>query len=374
MNHFGKINENLNRLQRMEGRQSVKPREEYNPFMDKHFNADKLEQNEIQCRGQSYAKLPKMSDRVFMRDCVPEGVTLTRELDETDIAFLADRYRDEETGGMHDEVVVIGSDISSFLAGMMLVGEHYHEYFDISGRLVNDPLQRRMAQEAKEKAEREQREAEKRKKAKKTRKTDAENGSGDLTSQHVSGERTVDEIKAAVLEKEKELDRKLREVEEEKQKLLAQEEENRQLAKELRRAKERLDEIRDERLFNLDDKLSQHVELMHSMLNSFSNTIDVMAKRKPNSLMSLRQIRTVNEILAQLQYFFSTSSAGDYLHLAEEPREDDLEHYPGTTYGEMSLLIDTYLSTYNAFTRDHLYQRDAYNPGKEAESGETAES
>lgn len=119
---------------------------EYNPFEDRKFRVDKLEKNEITVRGKSYAKLPKMPGRVFMRDSVPEGVTLTRELEDDDIAFLADRRVDDETGKNHDEVVVIGKDISFFLDGMMLVGEHYHEYFDINGRLVVDPMQRHVGE------------------------------------------------------------------------------------------------------------------------------------------------------------------------------------------------------------------------------------
>lgn len=115
---------------------------DYNPFEDRKFRVDKLEKNEITVRGQSYAKLPKMPGRVFMRDSVPEGVILTQNLENDDIAFLADRWVDDETGENHDEVVVIGKDISFFLDGMMLVGEHYHEYFDINGRLVVDPMLR----------------------------------------------------------------------------------------------------------------------------------------------------------------------------------------------------------------------------------------
>lgn len=115
---------------------------EYNPFEDRKFRVDKLEKNEITVKGKSYAKLPKMPGRVFMRDSVPEGVTLMQDLEDDDIAFLADRRVDDETGENHDEVVVIGKDISFFLDGMMLVGEHYHEYFDRNGRLVVDPMLR----------------------------------------------------------------------------------------------------------------------------------------------------------------------------------------------------------------------------------------
>ena len=71
---------------------------EYSPFTDPTFDADRLEKNEIRVGKQIYARLPKMPGRIFTRDSVPEGVTLTQELSENDIAFLADRYADEETG------------------------------------------------------------------------------------------------------------------------------------------------------------------------------------------------------------------------------------------------------------------------------------
>ena len=116
---------------------------EYNPFTDPTFDADRLEKNEIRVGKQIYARLPKMPGRVFTRDSVPEGVTLTQELAENDIAFLADRYTDEATGETHDEVVVIGQDISFALEGMMLIGRHYHAYFDTDGNLIADPLQQR---------------------------------------------------------------------------------------------------------------------------------------------------------------------------------------------------------------------------------------
>lgn len=115
---------------------------EYNPFTDQNFHVDKLEKNEIDVRGKTYAKLPKLPGRIFTRESVPEGVNLTQELEADDIAFLADRCVDEETGEIHDEVVVIGKDISFALDGMMLVGKHYHEYFDVNGRLLVDPMQR----------------------------------------------------------------------------------------------------------------------------------------------------------------------------------------------------------------------------------------
>ena len=83
------------------------------------------------------------------------------------------------------------------------------------------------------------------------------------------------------------------------------------------------------------------------------------AKRRPDTLMRQKQIRAINEILDELRSFFAGSEAEDYLHLAEESREDDLEHYPGTTYGEMDILLAAYHHTVFAFRCEKLYEKDS---------------
>ena len=83
------------------------------------------------------------------------------------------------------------------------------------------------------------------------------------------------------------------------------------------------------------------------------------AKRRPDALMRLTQIRAINEILDELRHYFAGSESENYLHLAEEPREDDLEHHPGTTYGEMDILLAAYRWTIHAFRYNSLYANDS---------------
>lgn len=63
--------------------------------------------------------------------------------------------------------------------------------------------------------------------------------------------------------------------------------------------------------------------------------------------MTLKQIRTINEILKELKDFFRGSESEDYLHLAEEP--DPNQGNPGTTNSEMALLLGAYQYTISAF-------------------------
>ena len=94
------------------------------------------------------------------------------------------------------------------------------------------------------------------------------------------------------------------------------------------------------------------------IIRQYSSAVEAMKSFKPLFPNQMQVFRMVNEILKELKYYFETSSAADYLHLAEEPREDDLEHHPGTTYGEMSLLLDAYDSVLTAFRLDRLYAKD----------------
>ena len=342
-NSFHTINSNLEVLENQKNRNTGTSRKPYNPLEDPNFDVNQLEENEITAGTMTLTKIPKMPGRISNHtaaDGTPE------------IRFLADRYRDEETGETRDEEVVIGIDLSYRLDGMMVITDKYHEYFNRKGRLVYDPLQHRKEQETREEQEKQSREAEEKEEAKQ------ETAKRTKASRTNPEERTVDELKASLLEKEKLLEQKTREAEKENEKLKLKEREINQNLKELEKAREELEDIREERLFAIDDRVYQHIGLMQSILSKFSYTIDEQAKRKPAAQMSLRQIRMVNEILKELKYYFETSSAADYLHLAEEPREDDLEHHPGTTYGEMSLLLDAYDSVLTAFRLDRLYAKD----------------
>ena len=154
----------------------------------------------------------------------------------------------------------------------------------------------------------------------------------------------MDEIRESLLQKERELEEKLH------------------LAKvglrELKEKKEELDELIEARHFEYEEREKAQIRLLSSILHNHLTIVETQAKRKPDMLMRRSQIRTINEILKELRDYFSGSNAADYLHLAEEPHEDDLEHFPGTTYGEMAVLLAAYSSTLHMFSMEELYEKE----------------
>jgi hypothetical protein len=73
--------------------------------------------------------------------------------------------------------------------------------------------------------------------------------------------------------------------------------------------------------------------------------------------MSLKQIRTINEVLRELMDILTDSEVGGFLHLAEEP--DPENDNPGTTYGEMNLLLNVYTAITNTFHYGKLRKKKA---------------
>ncbi len=100
--------------------------------------------------------------------------------------------------------------------------------------------------------------------------------------------------------------------------------------------------------------------------------VDEQAKRKPTNPMSLKQIRTINEVLRELRKLFEDTEAEEYLHLAEEPAESEegKEDNPGTTYGEMALLLSAYDQTITAFQIGRLYYKDEKPQRKDQDKDE----
>ena len=318
-------------------------REAYNPFLDPNVDVDTLEINEVR---QSYdtkiAKIPKIKHRIFRRT---EGSS-------THVIFLVDEWYDQEKGQMRNKKVDIGTDLGGFLPGRMIVNkDNYYKYFNIHGQLINDPLKKRRDQKAKEAADKEEagaaarREAETVERAAFVQKETIEETGTETILPEQEEERSVDEIKAALIEKEKLLDEKLKQAEEG--------------LKELEENKKVLDELQDVKVLALEEKEKAHIDLLNEFLESYIDSVREQAKRRPDGLMRLTQIRAINEILDELRNYFAGSESERYLHLAEEPREDDLEHHPGTTYGEMDILLTAYRWTVHAFRYKSLYEQDS---------------
>ena len=79
--------------------------------------------------------------------------------------------------------------------------------------------------------------------------------------------------------------------------------------------------------------------------------------------MSLTEIQTVNELLSEIRTLFKGCETEDYLKLAEEPdpqNTDSEDPNPGTTYGQMAMLLQAYHYTIEAYRYDKLYYKGAF--------------
>lgn len=335
----------------------VSGRQKANPLADPDFSIEKMPENEIDFgNGSILAKIPEIEGRIFRRD--------DKDRNGTYIVFLTDSRYDKELKQTRNDKVIIGTELFGKYEGLMMANENYHLYFDTKGRLINDPMKKRKEEEAREQTRREAEEnkttadrditARKVSTANDTTRTDDEttNETNDKTTnnstQTTQGERTVDEIKESLLRKEKLLKQQLRALEQK------HEEADIQL-QELREKQERLDELIEVREYEMTKKAASHFDLLYYILDDFLTMAKEQAKRRPDALMRITQIRAINEILEELQTLFKGTEAEDYLHLAAEPQEDDLEHHPGTTYGEMAILLSAYTHTINACRGNRLF-------------------
>lgn len=351
---------------------------------DPNFSVDKMKGNEIEAGpGIIFAKIPEIKGRIYRRH--------DKDRNKTYIVLIADRYPDPANPkNTISERVIIGTELFGQYAGLMEISENYHEYFNIHGTLFNDPMKRRKEREERERAEQEARanaeEAETAEKAteKKTAEaaeeetaeeteevtekeeaarppsTTAQPGTHPPTQWSRDEERTVDEIKASLLEQEKRLAEKEESLNEE----LMQANE---VLRKLYARQEELDQmIRMEKAY-AGEAVRQHINLLHSMLQDYKHIATDQAKRKPDMFMRAVQIRTINEILSELREILRGTEAEDYLHLAEEPVEEDLKNHPGTTYGEMAILLSAYSNAVLAFKCDNLYLKTAPKDQKNEE-------
>ena len=277
------------------------------------------------------------------------------------IELILSRYYNKEAHQSRNKKVIIGQDISHILLGMMNPNDNYYSLFDGTGRLYNDQMKGNKKTEVsdegiegiyEEPAEEETAESEEKKPEKQPPEKQQPEGSDEKpqpeepdsrqaesktmkektgkTEQPQSQPITEDALAArekAVREKEARLAERIQE---------------------LLEISQQLSEAQEQQMMEQNEALRDHVYLLDKILRDFIDTIEHQVKRKPDAYMSLKQIRTINEILRELKDILTDSEAGDFLHLAEEP---DSEHdNPGTTYGEMNLLLNIYTVTTNTFS------------------------
>ena len=276
-----------------------------------HLSADRLKGNEIPCGSVTLAKIPKIPGRITFRNR-KNGNYVTRYVE-----FVLERVWDREKHQSRNRRIIIGIDVSHIYSGMMIINDKYHQFFDTQGRMIYVPP-RPEPEETAELPEKPE--------AVQTERSRPEESPPDTSDAGLPD----DESDAAPDEGEESVnDQDLRETQEN--------EEDPELQASIRENRRRNDRL----------------EFLNDLLLQYKDTIDEQAKRRPDKLLSLYQIRRTNELLGELKSFFSGCDTEEYLRLAEEP--DEAKGIPGMTYADMALLLSSYYCTLFSYRMGRLW-------------------
>ena len=314
----------------------------YNRFFlhPETFDPDRLTVNQFEAGGKTIAKIPKIKGRITR-------FKPRKNSDTCYIQLIIGRAYDREKRQSRNVKVTIGTDISGFLRDMMIVNEHYTEYFDIHGKLYNDPLGK----------------AEKKRKAKVkpedsiTSRTTVQTNDRDAQPDG----NTCKPTESTPIDQEEPTEEQMLEELKRKQALLDQMiAETEQRNEELKQAREELDSIRMVRMVQKQEEQANHINFLSNILSGHWEIIERQASKKPDAAMSVSQIRMMNEILAELQQIFTGIVGDNYLKLAQEPTEDQNpgKGSAGTTYGEMAIILQAYMSMILGYRTGKLCYRD----------------
>lgn len=293
------------------------------------------------------------SDMAMIR--IPDVPNRVRIRKDGYVELILETHYDRETKQSRNKKVIIGTDQSGFLPGMMTPNENYHNLFDGRGRLYNDPMKQPKPTETEppetQKAQTTKTPGTADKELKATQEPKATKEPKETKEPKATQEpkTTINqpgpEGKPTDNTKEQELKRRAQE-------LTNREAELKRREQELDEWQQRLEEKEEDLYFQSEETAKDHIKLLSYILESYKDTVDHQARKKPDAPMTRKQIRTINQILGELKDFFTGCETDDLLHLAEEP--DPENDNPGTTNGEMALLISAYQFTINAFRLDEL--------------------
>ncbi len=319
------------------------------------FDPDKLEENEIrQSDGTIFAKIPRIPGRITRRK--------KANGDEYYIELVISRHYDPETKQNRNKKVIIGTDISHYLRGMMAANDNYHDYFNTLGQVAphiavqwREEEKQKDAQDPEEEPRTEPETEPSTPKTENQPKTNQSFQAPQTTQITQSAQPTqsdqTTQTQTQPTPQEPEEEGEATEVQ--LKELREREDALDRLEKQLNQKKRQLDSLQARTLVKLEQEVTDHIRLLRDMLQRHLDVVEEQAKRRPDKPMSLRQIRTINEILGELRTELKGSEVEDYLHLAEEPREESDEP-TGTTYGEMVLILNTYECTLSALSLNRL--------------------
>lgn len=258
------------------------------------------------------------------------------------VELILESHYDKEAGQSRNKKVVIGRDNSDFLPGMMSPNDNYYNLFDSHGRLFDDPMKQPEADRQTEAAENQ---------SSVPRTPEPQQ----TTPQHTVPTRqpeTAAQPKPPKPEGKPTDNAKELELLKRNSELTEREIQLNQRERELDAWQKQLEEKEVDLYFQAEDTEKDHIKLLSYILDSYRETIEHQARKKPDAPMTPKQIRTINEILSELKAFFAGCETDSLLHLAEEP--DPAAGIPGTTNGEMALLLSAYQFTINAYRYNEL--------------------
>lgn len=318
-----------------------------------HFDASKLTRNEIDLGNVIYARIPEIKGRISRRK-------------DGSIELITNRKYDPEAGYTRTEKVMIGHDLSPMLEGLMMINDNYHEYFDTQGNLTYDPMNHRRAddEEPEEEQPEEETEEELNEEPEEEPTPEPDNAAeegendpvepNDVTPSKHAEEKTDEITREALLQKEIEL-RQWEERLQEKEKLVDRRLKEVEAEKELlQTVREEIDDLQMQGIIQTREAEKDQLFMFSGILSDHMSFVDNRAKKKPEEAMSPNQIRTINELLKELQAMFAGSEMEDYLKLAEEPTDNNKT---GTTYGEMALILSAYHWTMATYRHGKLRKK-----------------
>ena len=286
------------------------------------FTPDLLPKGKIIMGDDSLVRIPQIKNRITKRK---DGY----------IELVIDRYYDKESQQTRNHKKIIGQECG-FLPGMMTPNDNYYDFFDGQGLLYNPgPLT-----EEGTKDEEEDQAKESQTKQSRTLQQNKE------TERKKPKARTTEEP-ATSNTKDEEIRKKEKALAEREQAVREKEWELKKLEKELYEWQEELEAEKEKLYITAQEGEKDHINLLHKILRDYIIVNEKQANKKPNQPMTQKQIQTINELLRELKDFFKDSETENYLHLAEEP--DETTDNPGTTNGEMALLLYAYDKTTSTF-------------------------
>ena len=270
------------------------------------------------------------------------------------IELIISRSYDKEKGQSRNKKVIIGSDCSQILPGMMTANDHYYEYFNSHGRLVNDPMKdERKPPEQADPTEQEQpqqplQSGQQPQQAQQTQPAPTNRAAQQAQTAPKDNDAEQKRMEGILTQLNEDIKAKQRDL------AILNDKINR-ARNELEQLEEKIEDQKEELAFAPIEAQKEHIRLLSYMLDHFMETIKVQANRKPNAPMTLKQVQTINGVLAELKEFFTGSEAEDYLRLAEEP--DEATNTPGITNGEMALLLGIYHHTASTYLYGDLSKK-----------------